>query len=146
MARALPIGGAEDHQPVQRFQFPPAGHEFTGEPVEQLRMGREFAQRAEITRRIDDTPAEMVEPKAVHQNACDQGVFTTGQPLQKKEIVTSLSKVADVFLSIESHDQDAKSLLTILPLAGICLKGSPETKVGLKDYNFADLLESLDTD
>jgi phosphoribosylanthranilate isomerase len=73
-------------------------------------------------------------------------IVTTGQPLQKKEIVTSLSKVADVFLSIESHDLDAKSLLTILPLAGICLKGSPETKVGLKDYNFADLLESLDAD
>jgi phosphoribosylanthranilate isomerase len=73
-------------------------------------------------------------------------IVTTSQPLQKKEIINSLSKVADVFLSIESHEQDAKSLLTILPLAGICLKGSPETKVGLKDYNFADLLESLDAD
>jgi phosphoribosylanthranilate isomerase len=73
-------------------------------------------------------------------------IVSTDQPLQKKEIITALSKVAEVFLSIESNDQDAKSLLTILPLAGICLKGSPETKVGLKDYNFADLLESLDVD
>jgi phosphoribosylanthranilate isomerase len=73
-------------------------------------------------------------------------IVSTAQPLQKKEIITSISKVADVFLSIESNDRDAKSLLTMLPLGGICLKGSPETKVGLKDYNFADLLESLDAD
>ena len=71
-------------------------------------------------------------------------ILTVQDALKKKEIIQSISQVIDVLLSVASHEPQINNLLTLLPISGICLKGSPEIKVGLKDYSFADLLENLE--
>jgi phosphoribosylanthranilate isomerase len=71
-------------------------------------------------------------------------VLTTEDALKKKEVIQNISKVTQVLLCVAPNESQINSLLTLLPLAGICLQGSPEIKVGLKDYSFADLLESLE--
>ncbi len=71
-------------------------------------------------------------------------VLTVQDALKKKEIIQSISQVTDVLLVVAPHETQLNNLLTLLPISGICLEGSPEIKVGLKDYSFADLLESLE--
>jgi phosphoribosylanthranilate isomerase len=71
-------------------------------------------------------------------------ILTVQDALKKKEIIQSISQVTEVLLCVAANESQINNLLTLLPIAGICLKGSPETKVGLKDYSFADLLESLE--
>jgi phosphoribosylanthranilate isomerase len=71
-------------------------------------------------------------------------VLTVQDALKKKEIIQSISQVTDVLLVVAPHEPQLNNLLTLLPISGICLEGSPEIKVGLKDYSFADLLESLE--
>jgi phosphoribosylanthranilate isomerase len=71
-------------------------------------------------------------------------VLTVQDALKKKEIIQNISQVVEVLLTVTPHEPAINNLLTLLPISGICLKGSPEIKVGLKDYSFADLLESLE--
>lgn len=86
---------------------------------------------------------------AVHPNLHELGqakyaIVHTLDALKHKEIIRSISKVTEVLLAVSQDEHQVNSLLTLLPIAGICLKGSPEVKVGLKDYGYADLLESLE--
>jgi phosphoribosylanthranilate isomerase len=71
-------------------------------------------------------------------------VLTAQDALKKKEIIQSISQITEVLLCVAPNEPQINNLLTLLPISGICLKGSPETKVGLKDYSFAELLESLE--
>lgn len=72
--------------------------------------------------------------------------IVTVSPLSHKATIEKISKVTDVLLTVSPDQHQLKELLTLLPIAGVCLQGSPEIQVGLKDYSFADLLESLDLD
>jgi phosphoribosylanthranilate isomerase len=71
-------------------------------------------------------------------------VVSAQDALKKKEIIQRISQVTEVLLRVTPNEPQINNLLTLLPIAGICLQGSPEIKVGLKDYSFADLLESLE--
>lgn len=73
-------------------------------------------------------------------------VLSAKDPLKEKEVIQKISQVTEVLLVVAPEQTQIQNLLTLLPLSGICLKGSPEIKVGLKDYSFADLLESLEED
>src|SRR4051794_18228890 len=65
---------------MQGLEFPASFHEFAGQPVEQFGMRGPLAERAEITRRINDAAAKMIEPKTIDENARDGGMATTGEP------------------------------------------------------------------
>lgn len=65
-------------------------------------------------------------------------------PLKHKEIIQKIAQLTDVLLYISPDELNYKNLLTLLPISGLCLKGSPETQVGIKDYSYAELLESLE--
>ena len=85
----LPVGGAGDDQPVQLLER--AGvHEFAavaelgGEPVEQLRVRRQRAHPAEVVRRLDDPPAEVVVPDAVDDRPPRQRVPLVDDPLRQR--------------------------------------------------------------
>jgi phosphoribosylanthranilate isomerase len=62
----------------------------------------------------------------------------------RKEIITSIAAKTSVMLAVDIGNPDVASLLKEFPFSGIALQGSIETKVGLKDYPFAEILESLD--
>ena len=63
-----------------RFDVPAALHEFDGQPVEQFRMHRPFALRAEIVHRLDDAEAEVGLPEAVHGDAGGERIRRDPEP------------------------------------------------------------------
>ena len=75
----LPIGSRGDDHALQAFEFPAAGHEVVGQPIEQCRVRRRLAKDAEIGRRGHQAAAEMVHPKAIDQHAGDQRMVAIGQ-------------------------------------------------------------------
>ena len=63
----LPGAGLENH-PVQRFQFPSAGNQLPGEPVEQFGLIRQGAGLAKVIRRQHKSGAEMMLPETIHNH------------------------------------------------------------------------------
>ena len=68
---------------------PAAVHEFDGQPIEQLRMGRRLALDAEILDRADDAAAEQLGPQAIDVNPCRQGVVAVDQPAGQNQAGSS---------------------------------------------------------
>src|SRR5262245_18850197 len=62
------------------FHRPAVLNELAGEPVEQLRMRRGIDARAKIVGGADQTPAEVVLPQPVDQDARRQRVLGPTQP------------------------------------------------------------------
>ena len=69
---ALAIGGAHHDLLVQGLEPPAVGDEFTGQPIEQLRVRWQLALQAEVIGRVHDAAAEMMLPKAVDDHAREQ--------------------------------------------------------------------------
>lgn len=65
-------------------------------------------------------------------------------PLGNINLITTISKNIKILLRVDPDVTNAKQLLTELPIAGFALKGSKELKTGLKEYDYSELLESLD--
>ena len=86
-SRCLPIAGRFNDQTVQRFNTPPRVHKFAGQPVEQLRMRRCLAARAEILRRGHQALAEIGLPDAVHDDARGRRTAPVHQPPGETEAV-----------------------------------------------------------
>ena len=64
---------------------PAAGDEPGREPVEQLGMARRLAADAEVRRRRDDPPAEVVLPDPVDHHPGRQRMIGPGQPVRQLE-------------------------------------------------------------
>ena len=62
-SRRLAVGRRRDDQPQQRLDVPAASHELDGQPVEQFRVGRGVALRAEVLLGLDQPDAEQLRPK-----------------------------------------------------------------------------------
>jgi phosphoribosylanthranilate isomerase len=58
----------------------------------------------------------------------------------------SLATQTSILVSISPNQQDIKKVLNELPIAGIALRGSQEVQTGIKDYDYSELLESLETE
>jgi phosphoribosylanthranilate isomerase len=58
----------------------------------------------------------------------------------------SLATQTSILVSISPNQQDIKKVLDELPIAGIALRGSKEVQTGIKDYDYSELLESLETE
>jgi phosphoribosylanthranilate isomerase len=58
----------------------------------------------------------------------------------------SLATQTSILVSISPNQQDVKKVLNELPIAGIALRGSQEVQTGIKDYDYSELLESLETE
>ena len=68
-SRALPISRARDDRLEQSFRIPAALLEFNRQPIEQLRMRRQFALSAEIFRGLHQPGTEEHLPEAVDRHA-----------------------------------------------------------------------------
>src|SRR6266511_356892 len=66
---------------MDALESPAAFNEFGSQPVEQFRMSRRHPGLAEIVRRRHETPAEMMLPEAIDDNACGQRVVAAGDPV-----------------------------------------------------------------
>ena len=58
----LHVNTTRHHQPVNMFQAPAVRDQFTGKPIQQLRMCGTLASHAEIIGRSDETLSEMMLP------------------------------------------------------------------------------------
>lgn len=99
--------------------------------------------KLDIMVRLD---ADIAQPAPSLLSGASYVIVRTSQPLQRKQWIDQLAEVTQVLLHIEPNQPQWKELLTLLPIAGINLSGSPETQVGVKEYGYADLLESLEID
>ena len=82
----LEINRTGHDQPVQRFQFPTALHEFVRQPFQQFRMRGRVAAHAEIVDRANQTLTEMMLPDAIHHHSRDQrarAVLGIGHPFRQ---------------------------------------------------------------
>src|SRR5579871_528626 len=70
---------------MQLFQTPAARDKFRGQPVEQFGMSGPFAELAEIARRRYQTPAEMMHPDAIDENATGQRMARSGEPARERQ-------------------------------------------------------------
>ena len=64
---------------MQPFLIPAVLHEISGQPVEQLRVGRRLAVEAKVARRVHDTLPKVVLPDAVDEDPRGQRVLSIGQ-------------------------------------------------------------------
>ena len=60
------------------------------------------------------------------------------------EMLESLSKVTNILLSVETQIKNIAALIAELPIVGLSLKGLKELAVGLKEYDYSELLEQLE--
>lgn len=66
---------------------------------------------------------------------------------EMKSILNELIRFAEnIFLGNISNTQTAEVYLNELPNLGFAVSGTPETQVGLKEYDFREFLEYLDSD
>jgi len=64
---------------------------------------------------------------------------------ERKKLIGFISEKVKVLLMVTPQLSNAKKLLAELPIAGLALKGgSKEMKTGIKEYDYANLLESLE--
>lgn len=79
-------------------------------------------------------------------NKPDYLVFDFGahDPIHYIEMLEPLSKVTKLLLSVAPQIKNIATLTSRLPIAGLSLKGSRELAVGLKEYNYSELLEQLE--
>ena len=66
---------------MQRLQAPPFLHEAARQKIEELRMGRRFAQFPEIARRGHNATTEVILPHPVHDDPAGEGIVGPGDPL-----------------------------------------------------------------
>ena len=62
-----------DDEAMERLDVPARLHELDGEPVEQLRVRRDRALRAEVLARLDDAAPEVLLPETVDEDAAVSG-------------------------------------------------------------------------
>ena len=60
--RAAPVNGTGQNHFVNRLELPAMPDQFRRQPIEQIRMRERFAPDAEVTRRGDNAPSEMMLP------------------------------------------------------------------------------------
>jgi hypothetical protein len=65
---------------MEKFEPPPRAHQFAGQPVEELRMARPAAVQAEVTRCRHDSPAEVILPDPVGDDAGGERIGAVGDP------------------------------------------------------------------
>jgi phosphoribosylanthranilate isomerase len=73
-------------------------------------------------------------------------ILNCRQPFEHQEKLVQASRHARILLVVEPDCLDIKKMVAELPMEGIALRGSKELKPGLKDYDYSNLLESLDDD
>ena len=72
-------------QPNQRLDDPVVAVEFGRDPVEQLRVGGQFARRAEVVGGADQARSEHPVPQPVGQDACCERVVAMSDPAAQLE-------------------------------------------------------------
>ena len=82
----LAIRGAGDDQLVHALGGPIA-HEFDREPVEQFRMRRQSALDAEVVFGLDDAPAKVLLPDAVHKDTRRKRIVCGDDPTREVEAI-----------------------------------------------------------
>ena len=87
---ALAPRGASDDEPMKIFERAAPIAELGRQPVEEGRVARRGAHPAEITRRVDDAAAEMVEPGAVDGAPPGERVVGRDEPLGERLAAVSL--------------------------------------------------------
>src|SRR5207302_671998 len=80
VARRLAIDSAGYHQALQALQRAAIFEKRRGQPVEQLRMRRQRAHPAEVARRSDQTPAEVLLPDAIDDRPPGEDILRIAQP------------------------------------------------------------------
>ena len=85
-AGGLPVRRAHHHLLDYALRVP-VGHEIAREPVEQLRVARPFALRAEVIDRLHDSRAEKHRPPAVHGHTGGERLVFGDEPLCKVQPV-----------------------------------------------------------
>ena len=106
------------------FDAPALRNEFTGEPIEQFGMRRSRATRAEIARSGDETPAEMMLPDAVDQDAGGERIGRTGKPGGKRRSLARGSRPVEARFRLGVGIGDLSSLLGLVALED-CWKARP---------------------
>lgn len=80
----LAIGMAGDDETDHSAEVP-VGHEFSGEPVEEFRVGGGFALGAEVVGLGAEAGAEELPPEPVHDDACGERVLRGNDPVGEVE-------------------------------------------------------------
>ena len=68
---------------MDRFQMPTVADQFRSQPIEQFGMAGSIAVVPEIIWCFHDALAEVMLPKAIHQNAGGEGLLRIDQPLSQ---------------------------------------------------------------
>lgn len=66
--------------------------------------------------------------------------------LKRGDLIRSIADKAQILLSVRPDFPDLNKILNELPISGIALQGSKEIQTGIKEYDYSELLESLETD
>jgi hypothetical protein len=77
----LPIGCRRDDEPLHRLDVPACADEFSGEPVEQFRVAREFASDAEVLDGLDQPGTEVHLPPPIDGDPGGERIGRVHQPL-----------------------------------------------------------------
>lgn len=85
--RGLPVGGAGDDEALDMLQVPSGFHEFAGQPVQEIGVGRALGLESEVFRGADESGAEEELPLAVDDHACGQGMRRVEEPAGEFEAV-----------------------------------------------------------
>ena len=81
---------AQQNRAVQFFQRPAVFHHAGREPVEQFRLDRRFAPRAEVTGRRHESRTEMMQPHAIRDDARGERIFPRSDGLREFQPAAAL--------------------------------------------------------
>ena len=84
-AGALSIDGGVHDEAVHTFPGPATFHEFCCEPVENVSVFRSGSEFAEFSGSAHESPAEVMEPEAIHEDASCEWMFAAGEPASEGE-------------------------------------------------------------
>ena len=65
-------------------------------------------------------------------------------PLQHVDLIKSTADRTEILVGVSPKLKEIKRVLKELPISGIALRGSKELQTGIKEYDYAEMLESLE--
>ena len=83
----LLIGRTHHDQFVELFNGPALLREFDRQPIEQLRMARQFALETKVFESAHKASPEECLPMAIHRDACGERILSRNQPSSQSQSV-----------------------------------------------------------
>ena len=133
----LPPGFAPDTLPTLLNEYIPDYLEVALSDVGKITTDHPLFARTSSSTIPIDTVLERVDYVVLHVDT---------DPINLKELVQGIAKKSKVLLHVAPDYKNIKTVIETLPISGISLQGSKESQTGIKVYDYADLLESIEAE